>query len=122
MTINAIIPQLRTTDMDSSLRFYTEKLEFTLEFNYENFYVGIRAGDHMIHLKLVDERDPSIAYVDDGGHLHLYLGTDDVSALAARLKANGVSLLKDVHETPWNTREIVVHDNQGHTLYFGEPL
>jgi hypothetical protein len=31
-------------------------------------------------------------------------------------------MVKDVHETPWHTREIVIHDDQGHTLYFGEPL
>jgi hypothetical protein len=45
-----------------------------------------------------------------------------VAAFAAQLKANGVPLAKDAHETPWNTREIVIHDDQGHTLYFGEQL
>ena len=52
----------------------------------------------------------------------LYLETNGVSDFAAQLKANGVELVKDVHETPWNTREIVIHDDQGHTLYLGEPL
>lgn len=47
--------------------------------------------------------------------------TDGVSALAAQLKTNGVELAKDVHETPWKTREIVIHDDQGHTLDLGEP-
>jgi hypothetical protein len=31
-------------------------------------------------------------------------------------------LVEDVHETPWGTREVVLHDDQGHTLYLGEPL
>lgn len=122
MSISSITPQLRTTDMASSIRFYTEKLGFAVEFNYEDFYVGISSGSQQIHLKLVDETDPSIPYVDEGGHLHLYLGVNDVAAFAAQLKGSGVSLVKDVHETPWNTREMVVQDNQGHTLYFGEPL
>jgi catechol 2,3-dioxygenase-like lactoylglutathione lyase family enzyme len=120
MAITGIIPQLRTTDMASSIRFYTEKLGFSVEFNYEDFYTGIRAGNQFVHLKLVDEQDPSIPYVDRGGHLHLYLQTDDVAAFAAQLKARGVPLVKDVHETDWGTREIVIHDDQGHTLYFGE--
>src|SRR4051794_14875097 len=122
MSINAIIPQLRTTDMASSIRFYTEKLGFTVDFNYEDFYTGIRAGDQVFHLKRVDEKDPSIAYVDDGGHLHIYFQCSDATSLAAELKNKGVSLVEDVHETAWNTREFVLYDDQGHTLYFGEPL
>ena len=122
MAITGIVPQLRTTDMESTVRFYVEKLGFSVEFNYEDFYVGIQTGDRSIHLKRVDEPDPSIPYVDEGGHLHLYFETAGVAEFADRLKANGVQLAKDVHETAWNTREIVVRDDQGHTLYFGEPL
>ena len=122
MTIKHIIPQLRTKDMPSSIRFYTEALGFTVEFNYEDFYVGVRSGEHLIHLKLVDDTDPSISYVDEGGHLHLYFQTEDVSAFAERLKSKGLELVQDVCETDWNTREFVVRDDQGHTLYFGEPL
>jgi len=36
------------------------------------------------------------------------------------LKKKGVRLVKDVHETPWGTREFAVKDDQGHTLYFGQ--
>jgi catechol 2,3-dioxygenase-like lactoylglutathione lyase family enzyme len=122
MAITGIIPQLRTTDMDSSIRFYTEKLGFLVEFNYHDFYTGIRAGSQLVHLKLVDEKDPSIPYVEEGGHLHLYLQTDGVAAFAALLKGRGVPLVRDVHETEWGTREVVIHDDQGHTLYLGEPL
>lgn len=122
MTVTGIVAQLRTTDLGSSIRFYTEKLGFTVEFTYQDFYAGIRAGGQIFHLKLVDEKDPSIEYVGEGEHFHLYLETNGVADIAAQLKAKGVELVRDVHETPWNTREIVIHDDQGHTLYFGEPL
>src|SRR5215475_2113814 len=122
MAITRIVPQLRTTDIASSIRFYTEKLGFTVDFNYQDLYVGIRAGSQLVHLKLVDEKDPSIPYVDEGEHLHLYLQTTDLPEFAEQLKANGVLLVKDVHETAWGTREVVIHDDQGHTLYLGEPL
>jgi len=121
-TITGIIPQLRTTDMASSIRFYTEKLNFEVEFAYEDFYAGIRAGDQVFHLKLADVEDPSIAYVDEGEHFHLYFETKGIAELAETIKANGLSLVRDVHATPWNTREFVIHDDQGHTLYFGEPI
>ncbi len=121
MAIRGIVAQLRTTDMASSVRFYTEKLGFSVEFLYQDFYAGIRAGSHVFHLKLSDEKDPSIPYVEEGEHFHLYLETDDILGFATLLRANGVELVKDVHETPWNTREFVIRDDQGHTLYIGEP-
>ena len=120
MRISSAIAQLRTTDLAESIRFYTTKLGLTLDFQYEDFYAGIRAGHQLFHLKLVDRKDPSIEYVDKGEHFHLYLETDDVAALADALKSNGVRILKGVHETAWGTKEFVIHDDQGHTLYFGE--
>ena len=120
MAISGVIPQLRTTDLKSSIRFYTTQLGLQLEFEYQDFYAGIRAGNQVFHLKLVEEKDPSIQFVEDGEHFHLYLETNDVRAVAAALKANGVPIVKDVHETPWGTREVVIKDDQGHTLYLGE--
>jgi catechol 2,3-dioxygenase-like lactoylglutathione lyase family enzyme len=122
MPISGVIPQLRTTDLAGSIRFYTTKVGLTLEFQYEDFYAGIRAGGQLFHLKLVDEKDPSIEDVDHGNHFHLYFETDDAAATAELLKRNGVHLVKDVHGTAWGTRELVIKDDQGHTLYFGERL
>jgi catechol 2,3-dioxygenase-like lactoylglutathione lyase family enzyme len=122
MGIIRIIPQLRTTDMALTIGFYTEKLGFIVDFKYEDFYSGISYRDQKIHLKLACDPDPSIQYVTEGGHLHLYIETDEVSVLAKRLKSLGVPLVKDVHETAWRTREFVIADDQGHILYFGEPL
>ena len=122
MPISSAIAQLRTTDLTASIHFYTVKVGLTLAFQYQDFYAGIRAGHQLFHLKLVDEKDPSIEFVDKGDHFHLYFETDDAAATADTLKKNGVPLVRDVHETAWGTRELVVKDDQGHTLYFGESL
>lgn len=122
MNIAGVTTQLRTTDLESSIRFYTQRLGMALEFRYEDFYAGIAAGSGAFHLKRVDEPDPSIAYVRDAGHFHLYLQTDDADALAAEFARRGVKPIRSVHDTPWNTREFVIEDDQGHTLYFGEAL
>jgi catechol 2,3-dioxygenase-like lactoylglutathione lyase family enzyme len=122
MQISSAIAQLRTTDLAESIRFYATKIGLTLEFQYEDFYAGIRAGDELFHLKLVDQKDPSIDFVHKGEHFHLYLETDDAAAAAEALKRNGVRLVKDVHETAWGTRVFVINDDQGHTLYFGERI
>lgn len=120
MLISGITPQLRTTDLDATIRFYVEKVGLTLEFRYSDFYAGLRAGDQTLHLKLVCDTDPSIAYVQEGDHLHLYLGTNDVDAVAARLTAHGVPLQQAPKDTEWGTRELVFLDDQGHTIYVGQ--
>jgi len=120
MAITSVITQLRTTDLGQSIRFYTEKVGLALEFRYEDFYAGIRAGHQVFHLKLVDEKDPSIEFVDKGDHFHLYFWTDDIQATADMLQRNGVRLVTDVHDTAWGTRECTIKDDQGHTLYFGQ--
>jgi len=120
--ITSVIAQLRTANLRESIAFYTATLGFTLDFQYEDFYAGIRAGRQTIHLKLVDRPDPSIDYVRKGEHFHLYFDTDDVSAAADDLRRKGVRVVEDVHDTAWGTREFVINDDQGHTLYFGQRL
>ena len=51
MEISSAIPQLRTTDLAESIRFYTTKVGLTLEFQYQDFYAGVRAGRQVFHLK-----------------------------------------------------------------------
>lgn len=121
MQISNIAAQLRTTDLAASIRFYTALPGFTLAFQYDDFYAGIRAGTQLFHLKLVDTKDPSIDVVARDDHLHLYFETPDVVGAAEAVRRAGVPLAKELHETAWGTREFVVHDDQGHTLYFGEP-
>jgi len=50
----------------------------------------------------------------------LYFETDDAAASSAALRSSGVPLVQDVHDTLWGTREFVINDDQGHTIYFGE--
>jgi catechol 2,3-dioxygenase-like lactoylglutathione lyase family enzyme len=122
MTILGVTPQLRTTSLDDSIAFYVGRLGFALDFRYRDFYAGIRVGTQSFHLKLVDAKDPSIAYVREEGHLHLYFPTDDVEADARRLRRNGVVFREEVTDTEWGTREFWVEDDQGHSLCFGQQL
>ncbi len=122
MRVTRVVAQLRTTDLAASIRFYTDTLGLSLEFQHQDFYAGIRAGGQVFHLKLVDAADPSVEYVDHGDHFHLYLEVDDAAEAAATLTRKGVRLAKPVTDTAWWTREFVIHDDQGHTLYFGERL
>ena len=121
MNVLTVTPQLRTTNLGDSIRFYTQKVGLQLQFRHGDFYAGIRASGGNFHLKHVDSPDPSVPFVDEGGHLHLYLGVDDVDAFAKQLIAAGVELVQPPCNTDWETRELVFHDDQGHTIYAGMP-
>lgn len=122
MHVTGVVAQLRTTDLAASIRFYTMTLGLALDFQYQDFYAGIRAGSQVFHLKLADAADPSVEYVDLGDHFHLYLEVDDAAEAAKALALKGVPLAKPVADTPWGTREFVIKDDQGHTLYLGQRL
>lgn len=122
MTVRAVTAQLRTTDLEGSIAFWTQAVGLELEFLHGDFYAGIRAGAGVFHLKLVDTPDPSIGYVEAGRHLHLYLDVDDAEAMVNALAAKGVLPRIPLHETDWGTLEFAIFDDQGHTIYFGETL
>jgi catechol 2,3-dioxygenase-like lactoylglutathione lyase family enzyme len=120
MKLKSLTPQLRTTDLAGSIRFYTETLGFEVAFQYRDFYAGIRTGSYTFHLKLVDAPDPGIEYVRKGEHVDLYIEVDDVRGAAEELTRKGVRLTRDVYETPYGTREVSLEDDQGHSLYLFE--
>ncbi len=120
MAISGVISQIRTTNLDESLDFYVTKLGLELEFKHEDFYAGVKAGEQSFHIKLVDERDPSIDFVSDGDHLHLYFTTDDLKSNAAEFERQGITFTKKIHKTAWESIEFYIQDNQGHTLCFGQ--
>jgi catechol 2,3-dioxygenase-like lactoylglutathione lyase family enzyme len=121
MTISRITSQLRTTDIESTIRFYVDVVGLSVDFRYSDFYAGLGAGQHRFHLKLSDEPDPSIPFVRAEKHFHLYLDTNDVDVVAERLRSHGVVLRQDPIDTEWGTRELVFEDDQGHTIYVGQP-
>ena len=59
---------------------------------------------------------------DHEEHFHLYFETTDIAAVAGELKRKGVPFVQDIHETAWRTREFIIRDPDGHTLYFGQAL
>ena len=44
-------PLLAVTDIKRAIEFYTEKLGFSVDFTYEDFYAGIVKDGHSIHFK-----------------------------------------------------------------------
>jgi catechol 2,3-dioxygenase-like lactoylglutathione lyase family enzyme len=119
--VNSVTAQVRTTNLAESLDFYVSRLGFELDFRYEDFYAGVKIAEgQRIHFKLVDDTDPSIDYVREGSHLHLYIQVDDIESYADWLQSRDVVFSSGIDTTPWGTKEFYIADNQGHTLCFAQ--
>lgn len=117
-------PVLHVTDVEASLRFYTEKLGFTSPWRYEeDGKVGIaqverqgcalilsdhwpkKVGKGLMFISMnvePDSREAQIAALD---------------ALRAELEAEGVA----VKDGSWGYRLLVVDDPDGNQLFFNYP-
>jgi hypothetical protein len=51
MQISSAIPHLRMTDLTESIDFYITKVGLQLEFQYQDFYAGIRARNQLFSSK-----------------------------------------------------------------------
>lgn len=110
------ITQLRFTDLEAAIEFYTAQLGFDVVFRYEDFYAGLAFGDQELHFKLVDEPEPNADYVRREGHLHLTLLVDNLVETHQALRDKGVAV-SDMRHPPYGD-EFDLVDPGGHTLYF----
>src|SRR5262245_35085432 len=121
MLITSLGTQLLVVDLDRSVRFYVDRLGFKEDFRFRDFYAGLKAGGTSVHLKRIDGLDPSIAFVQAGDHLHLYLRVTDLDAAYAELHGN-VEIVYPITTKPWGDREFTIRDPDGHTIYIGQAL
>jgi catechol 2,3-dioxygenase-like lactoylglutathione lyase family enzyme len=119
MRIMSVATQIRVADLERALRFYVESLGFEEEFRFGDFYAGLRAGGNSLHLKQIGTPDPSIAFVREGDHLHLYFSVVDLDAAFSELEGKA-ELVYPITTKPWGDREFTIRDPDGHTIYLAQ--
>ncbi|MFT4676980.1 MAG: catechol 2,3-dioxygenase-like lactoylglutathione lyase family enzyme [Patiriisocius sp.] len=92
--------QLRYIDLESAIDFYTRQLGFELAFRYDDFYAGVEIGEQVLHLKLVDDADPNINWVQKNDHLHLMLLIDDLDTWQKEPLSKGLAV-SAIQDKPW---------------------
>jgi uncharacterized glyoxalase superfamily protein PhnB len=119
MKLQALTPMLRTWDLPGSIAFYTETLGFECERVSEEWgWASLRRDAAAIMLAGPDLHAGAAAPAFTGS---LYLKTDDVGALWARLK-DRVRICYPIESFDYGMREFAIYDNNGYVLQFGQPL
>ena len=119
-----ILPFLTVKDLESSLKFYTEKLGFTsmpmvgpdgkMQTAFVNMGKSVQIGLNL-------ERTPA-SERGSGVNLMLYPDDFDVDAYYKQVKSKGVTIDYDIKTEFWGDRLFVLKDPDGYTLTFGKTV
>jgi catechol 2,3-dioxygenase-like lactoylglutathione lyase family enzyme len=118
--IRQIAPQLFTTDLNATLRYYSDKLGFDCVGTWQDppVYAIVARDGHRIHFRCAEPPMQNPDKYDDE-LLDAYLLVDDADSLYAEYAARGVAFTRALGDTPWHSREFVVKDIDGRLLAFG---
>ena len=106
----------RVSDVEASLRFYTETLGFNERFRFGD-YAGVEHGDVQIHLA-----GPSVPNGRSIGQGSIYIFCDDVDAYHAEITAKGVTAQAPPKDHEYGMRDFVINDPDGNLLGFGQEV
>lgn len=119
MYITSLATQLRVANLDRALHFYTDTLGFVEEFRYRDVHAAVHAGGTSLHLKQVDTIDPSIEFVRNGDHLHLFVRVIDLEETFRELLGK-VEIVHPITTKTSGDREFTIRDPDGHTICLAE--
>jgi catechol 2,3-dioxygenase-like lactoylglutathione lyase family enzyme len=113
-TFSQVQPVLGTRDVAKAVRFYVDRLGFTLAFGVptnEGNYVGLRRNGVELHMQF--------QYEHEMGTTRIRIVVDDPDALYAEYKAKDVVYEgARLVDTPWGTREFALYDLDRNSLTF----
>jgi catechol 2,3-dioxygenase-like lactoylglutathione lyase family enzyme len=119
-SITAAAPQFLVAKLDDSLTFYEQRLGFSRDFVYEDFYASVSRDHAVIHLKCAPKLEAERAHRRAAEHLDAYLAVSGVEELHKELAGRGARITKPLEQRPWGTRDFYVEDPDGYILCFSE--
>jgi uncharacterized glyoxalase superfamily protein PhnB len=119
--IKKMSPQFLVADIEHSIEFYTKKLDFEVDFRYEDFYAGIIKDNYSIHLKSgkpsIEERESKRENID----LDIIFSVEGVEYLYEELMNKSVEIVQPLCDRPYG-KEFYIADPDGYILAFLEEV
>ena len=118
MKPNSASAILHVSNLNDSIRFYTEALGFEEEFIYGDppYYAGVKMGSVIIHLNAGEENESR------RGMGSVYVFCDEVDEYYESIEEKGVEITSKLETWPYEMRDFQVKDIDGNLLCFGCPV
>jgi uncharacterized glyoxalase superfamily protein PhnB len=122
-----LTPNLVVRDIEKSIRFYCDVLDFELDKHIPEkppfVFASVRGGGVEIFLNeyhTVVEEYPAFSNVPIGGTLTLYLGMQGVDELYKDVCSNGTKIVMPIETKFYGIREFAIADPDGYILTLAE--
>ena len=121
--LTAAYPQLFTTDMERSARFYGGELGFEVRFLFGDppVYAQFRRDGVRLNMRLVTGPVLDREAAERSELLAAYLEVDDVAGLYAEFTGRDVDFCRPLETKPWGLTGFIVRDPDGNLVNFSEP-
>jgi uncharacterized glyoxalase superfamily protein PhnB len=125
MKCKQIVPEFLVENIEKTVKFYTEVLDFSVESVFpENEPVFAQLKRDEVEIMLFERNEFSkevLAFkkMKMGGTVALYMRTTELKEYYDRIK-DKVTMIVPYHETFYGSREFVIEDCNGYIIYFSE--
>ena len=118
MKANCASAIFQVSDLNQSIKFYTEALGFAEEFVFGDppYYAGVKIGDVIIHLNAGKENEGR------QGMGSVYVFCDEVDSYYKRIENEEVEITSKLNTWPYDMRDFQIKDIDGNLLCFGCPV
>jgi len=121
-SIATAAPQFLVDRLDDALSFYVQRLGFSRDFVYDDFYAGVSRDGAVVHLKEAPKLPAERAHRRSEEHLDAYLPVSGVRELYNELLGRGAPIVKPLEQRPWGQLDFYVEDPDGYILCFSEAV
>lgn len=118
--ITGIVPQFLVEDLDRAIAYYRDRLGFSLDFVYDDFYASVSRDGCKIHLKHGPRLAGESEFRKQHDHLDAHIAVSGVRELFNEIQGRGANVVKSLEERPWDCVDFYVDDADGYLLCFSE--
>lgn len=123
-----VAPELFVPDVEAAIRFYTERLGFTLRRKdtgrgFTDFAeLALDEAAVMFAHESLFHGGGALSAADRGGMVDIRIMVRDVDATWRRAREHGVTVVLDIADRPYGLRDFIVRDLNGFRIRFAAPV